>query len=218
MKRGDTFLTTFITPNPNPLTPILFRHGSQQNILVDPLNHELLIVFPQNRFFTQRTAVLPRFQKGRKAGRMESMAAGQKLNGITGCMEGFQADSTVRGGRIERASMGRKSEGLHADPALVTVCMVLRTADPTDPAFNAVELSLVLIIQEDTDRTPVGSQHYVTSLTNLAGVLDQIAPHTLHCLDQVPIHRMGLLKVLLLLIEHLVVTESAADELVTAGR
>jgi hypothetical protein len=86
---------------------------------------------------------------------MESVAAGQKLNGITGRMEGFQADCTVRGGRIERASMGRKSEGLHTDSALVTVCMVLRTADPTDPTFNAVELPLVLVVQEDTDRTPV---------------------------------------------------------------
>ncbi len=87
---------------------------------------------------------------------MESVAAGQELNGITGGMEGFQAHCTVRGGRIERAAMGRKSEGLHADSALITVRMILSTADSTDPAGSAMELPLVLIVQQDTDRTPVG--------------------------------------------------------------
>jgi len=218
MKRCDTFLTTLITPNPNPLTPVLVRHRSKHNILINPLNHELLIVFSQNCFFTQRTAVLPRLQKGRKAGTVESVTAGQELNGITGGMKGFQADSTVRGGRIERAAMGRKSESLYADSALVTVRMVLGTADPTDSTGSAVELPLVLIVQQNTDRTPVFPEYYVASLTDLGSVLDQIASHTLHGLDQVPIHDMCLLKVLLLLIENLGMTEPTAHVLATAGR
>ena len=88
---------------------------------------------------------------------MESVAAGQELNGITGRMEGFQADCTVRGGRIERTAMCRKSEGLHTDPALITVRMVLGATDSADPTGSAMELSLVLVVQQDTDRTPVFS-------------------------------------------------------------
>ena len=71
-------------------------------------------------------------------------------------MEGFQTDSTVREGRIESTAMCRKGCRFHADSALVTVRMVRRAADPTDPAGFAVELPLVLVIQQDTDRTPVG--------------------------------------------------------------
>ena len=146
MKGRDAFLTTLVTPNPNPLSPILLGHRRKRNILINSLNHELLIVFPQNRFFTQRTAVLTRLQKGRKAGGVESVAAGQELNGIAGRMEGFQADSTVRGGRIERASMRRKRKGLYTDPALVTVRMVLCATHAADPALIAVELPLVLVV------------------------------------------------------------------------
>jgi hypothetical protein len=120
-------------------------------------NHELLVLLAHDHLFTERTAPLARFQKGRKAGRVESVAAGQELNGVAGRMEGFQADSTVCGSRIECTSVTRKPRGLYADPAFVTVCMVGRATDSTDPAFITVELPLVLVVQQNTDRTPIRS-------------------------------------------------------------
>ena len=64
---------------------------------------------------------------------------------------------------------------IHTDPTLVAVNMIVRPTDPTDPAFLAVVLTLVLIIQENAEGTPIGAHGCLTGFTDLLGVLNRFA-------------------------------------------
>ena len=77
---------------------------------------------------------------------MESVTAGQELDRLSGSVEGFQANRTVIQGGIEGTSMGVQSCRFHANPALVAVRVLVRSADPTDPALVAVVLTLMIAI------------------------------------------------------------------------
>jgi hypothetical protein len=64
---------------------------------------------------------------------------------------------------------------MYTDPTLVTVNMIVRTTDPTDAAVLAVILSLVLVIQENTQGTPIGAHDCLAGFTDLLGLLNGLA-------------------------------------------
>jgi len=132
-------------------------------------------------------------------------------------MQGLQADRAVVPCCIRQTTVALKGSGLYADTALVAVDMCRCSADAADPAFVAVELPLVLVVQQDTDRTPVPAHDDITLLTDLAGVLHKRTLGASHGNDGVPIHSMGPLHILFVLVLDLVVTESAIKELITTG-
>jgi len=59
----------------------------------------------------------------------------------------------------------------HADATLVAVDMRRCSADAADTALVAVELPLVLVVQEHTNGTPIVPQNYSAALADLAGLL-----------------------------------------------
>ena len=100
---------------------------------------------------------MSRLIEGEVASSVESVATREELYGISGLMEGFQADRAIHATRIIQADMGIYGINMYTDPTLVAVNMIVRTTDPTDPALLAVVLALVLIVQENTQGTPIGS-------------------------------------------------------------
>jgi len=71
--------------------------------------------------------------------------------------------------------MGINTVHMYTDPILITVNMIIRTPDPTDSALLTVILALVLIIQENTQGTPIGAHGCITGFTDLLGVLNGLA-------------------------------------------
>ena len=132
-------------------------------------------------------------------------------------MQGLQADRTVVPRRIGQARMTLKSRRFDADAALVTVDMRRRAADTADAALIAVVLPLVLVIQQDTDGTPVPAHDDAASCADLAGGLFERTLRAAHGLHQMPIHCMGPLHILFVFQSNLVVTEPATKDLITTG-
>ena len=146
MERSDTLLFTVITQDLYAFQSIFFRHRGSQNLRVHILNNISPLVFGMNRLFTQRTGHLSRLIEGDTALAVESMAARKELDGISGFMEGFQADRTIYAARVVQADMGVYTVYINADITLVAVNMIVRTTHSTDAALVAVILALVLII------------------------------------------------------------------------
>ena len=103
------------------------------------------------------------------------MATREELYGISGLMEGFQADRAIHATRIIQADMSIYGIDVDTDATLVAVNMIIRPTDPTDPAFLAVVLALVLIIQENAEGTPIGAHGCLTGFTYLLSVLNGFA-------------------------------------------
>jgi hypothetical protein len=89
--------------------------------------------------------------------------------------------------------------------------MLVGPADPTNPALVAVELPLLFVIEENTDRAPVGAKNGATTIADRVRLLNQVAPHTLDSLDRMSVHRMRLLNVLFPLIVLVIVAKPTAD-------
>jgi hypothetical protein len=105
----------------------------------------------------------------------------------------------------------------HADAALVTVDMRRKSADTADAALVAVELSLVLVVQQNADGTPVPAHDDAAACADLAGGLFERTLRASHGLHQVPIHCMRLLHILFVFQSNLVMTEPATKELIATG-
>ena len=118
---------------------------------------------------------MSRLIEGEVASSVESVATREKLYGISGLMEGFQADRAIHATRIVQANMSIYGIDVDTDATLVAVNMIVRPSDPTDPAFFAVVLALVLIVQENTQGTPIGAHGYVAGFTDLLGLLNGFA-------------------------------------------
>ena len=226
MKRRHTLLSALVTSNPDPLVPVFVRHRGQGNVHVRVFNDKSLIFGTHHHFLTERAAALSRFEKFLKAVGVESVAAGQELDGVSTGVEGVQANRTVVAGGIQSAPVRLKGRRFHANPALVAVRVILGSADPTNAALVAVELPLTIaigkrnfVIQKDTDRAPVGAKNGVATaaVADRMGFLNQVAPHTLDSLDRMSVHRMRLLNVFFPLIVLVVVTKPTAD-IVAAAR
>jgi hypothetical protein len=219
VKRRHTLLSALVTSNPDPLVPVFVRHRGQGNVHVRMFNDKSLIFGTHHHFLTERAAALSRFEKFLKAVGVESVAAGQELDGVSTGVEGVQANRTVVAGGVQSAPVRLKGRCFHANSALVAVYMGLGPADPTNPALVAVELPLVFVIEKDTDRAPVGAKNGVATAVDAdrMGILNHVASHTLDGLDRMSVHRMRLLNVFFPLIVLVVVTKPAAD-IVAAAR
>jgi len=184
-------------------------------------NEEALV---HHQFLTERAASLSRFEKRREAVDMESVTARQELDGVSTGVEGFETNGAVVAGGIQSTPVGLEGRRFHANSALVAVRMVLGAADPTNAALVTVKLALPvaigqrhLVIEENTDRAPVGAESDVTIIADRVGFLNQVASHALDRLDGVPVHRMRLLDVFFSLVVDLVVTKTATDGVTAAG-
>ena len=226
VKRRHALLSALITSNPDPFVPVFVRHRGQGNVHVRVFNDKSLIFGAHHHFLTERAAALSRFEKFLKAVGVESVAAGQELDGVSTGVEGIQANRTVVAGGVQSAPVRLKGRRFHANSALVAVRVILGPADPTNPALVAVELPLTIaigkrnfVIQKNTDRAPVGAKKGAATVVGAdrVGFLSQVTPHTLDGLDRMSVHRMRLLTVLLPLIVDLVVTKPAADVVAAAG-
>jgi hypothetical protein len=93
---------------------------------------------------------------------VKSMAARKELDRISGFMEGFQADRTISATRVVQTDMGIYTIYIDTDVALVTMNMILNPSYSTDAALITVILALVLIIQENTQGTPIGAHGCIT--------------------------------------------------------
>jgi hypothetical protein len=167
---------------------------------------------------------LARFKKFLKAVGVESVAARQELDGVSGGVEGVQANRTIVAGGVQSAPVCLEGRRFHANPTLVAVRVVLSAADPTNPALVAVELSLTIaigkrnfVIQKNTDRAPVGAKNGVATIADRMGFLHHVASHTLDGLDRMSVHRMRFFYVFFSLIVLVVVTKPTADIVSTAG-
>ena len=132
-------------------------------------------------------------------------------------MQGLQADRTVVPCCIGQARMTLECCRFHADAALVTVDMRRKSADTADAALVAVELSLVLVVQQNADGTPVPAHDDAAACADLAGGLFERTLRASHGLHQVPIHCMRLLHILFVFQSNLVMTEPATKELIATG-
>lgn len=103
------------------------------------------------------------------------MAARKELNGISGLMKRFQADRTVYAARVVQTDMGIYTIHIDADITLITVNMIVNPSYSTDPALVAVILTLVLVIQENAQGTPIGAHDGLAGFTDLFGVLNGLA-------------------------------------------
>ena len=219
VKRRHALLSALVTSNPDPLVPVFVRHRGQGNVHVRVFNNEPLVSLIHHHLFTQGTAALARFEKFLKAVGVESVAARQELDGVSTGVEGVQANCTVVAGGVQSTPVRLKGRRFHANSALVAVRMVLGPADPTNSALIAVELPLLFVIEEDTDRAPVGAKDRtiaaaigaIAVVADRVRLLPQVAPHTLDGLDRMPVHRMRLLNVFFPLIVLVVVAKPAAD-------
>ena len=232
VKRRHALLSALITSNPDPFVPVFVRHRGQGNVHVRVFNDKSLIFGAHHHFLTERAAALSRFEKFLKAVGVESVAAGQELDGVSTGVEGIQANRTVVAGGVQSAPVRLKGRRFHANSALVAVRVILGPADPTNPALVAVELPLTIaigkrnfVIQKNTDRAPVGTKDRAIAAAIVAiavvacrvGFLHQVTPHTLDSLDRMSVHRMRFLYIFFSLIVDLVVTKPAADVVAAAG-
>jgi hypothetical protein len=156
--------------------------------------------------------------EGEAASSVESVAAREKLNRIPGFRERFQADRAINAPSIVQADMGIYSIDIDTDTTLITVNVIVRTTDPTDSAFLAVVLALVLIIQENTERTPIGAHSCLAGFTDLLGLLNSLARQAFNLFHGLSVHGMGFLRIFFLLVFDFIMTEPTGKELVTARR
>ena len=105
----------------------------------------------------------------------------------------------------------------HTDPALVAMCMLICAANAADAALVTVVLSLVLVIQEHTDRAPIIAHDYIALFADLASVLNKRTHTASHGHHRMPIHHMSSLHILFVFVLDLVVTEPAIKELIATG-
>jgi len=70
---------------------------------------------------------------------------------------------------------------LHTDTTPITMSVGLSAAYTTDAAGGTVILSLILIIQQDTDGAPVGAQSCAASRTDLCRPLFFLTQHAFDC-------------------------------------
>jgi hypothetical protein len=215
MKNSNTLVLAVITQYLHPFQSIFFRHRGSQNLLVHILNNISPLVFCMNRLFTQGTCDLSRLIEGYYTGSVESVAAGEELDRIPGFMEGFETHRTINTARIVQTDMGINRIYMDTDSTLVTMNMILRTTHPTDSALIAVVLALVLVVQENTQGTPIGAHDGLAGFTDLLGVLNGLTGYAFDLLDRLPIHGMRLLDILFVLILLFVVAEPTRKELVT---
>ena len=132
-------------------------------------------------------------------------------------MERFETDGTIGSGRISDTGMRLQTCGLDTDTALVAMTVFGRTANPTDAAGFTVILSLVFIVQKNTDGAPIGAQSRGTRPTGLASRLYSLTEHTLDRRYGMSIHRMRLLVIGFALIFDGVVAEPTGEEFVATG-
>ena len=216
MKSSNTLLLAVVTQYLHPFQSIFFRHRGSQNLLVHILNNISTLVFCMNRLFTQGTCDLSRLIEGEAAGPVKSVATGKELDRISRFMEGFETDRTINPARIVQTDMGINRIYMNTDPTLVTMNMILRTTHPTDPTLIAMILALVLIVQENTQGTPIGAHDGLAGFTGLLGILNGLTGYAFDFFDCLPIHGMRLLDILFVLILLFVVAEPTRKELVTA--
>ena len=179
MKGGDALLPALVASDADPLVPVFVGHRGQGNVHVGLFNDEPLVFGADHHLLTERTAPLARFEKGGEAVGMESVAAGQELDRFTGRVEGVEANRTVVAGGIQGTSVRLEGRRFHANPALIAVRVVLGAADTTNAALVAVELTLFFIVQEDTDRAPVGAKDStvaaaVDTIDTIASITDRV--------------------------------------------
>jgi len=105
----------------------------------------------------------------------------------------------------------------HADVALITVSMLISAADAADAALVAMVLPLVLVVQKNTNRTPIIAHDYIALFADLASLLNERTLHTSHGLNGMPIHRVASLHILFVFVLDLVMAEPAIKELITTG-
>ena len=159
---------------------------------------------------------MPRFQKGSKAGSVKTVAALEKLRGLPRRVERLEADRAVVEGRIGGARVRVENRGLHTRPALVAVRVGFLAAHAANPALVAVILPLVHVVEQDTDRAPIGAEGHTTRDAGWAGLLLRIAPHTLDDLDGLPVQLVSLLRVGVPFVFRGVVAEAAGEEFAAA--
>jgi hypothetical protein len=87
------------------------------------------------------------------------MTTRQKLERFTGCMERFKTDRAVTCSGIGYATVAfvLQRSLLNTDTATITMPVILYTSYATNTAGITMILALILIIQKDTDRTPISS-------------------------------------------------------------
>lgn len=132
-------------------------------------------------------------------------------------MEGFEADGTVAGGRIRYTSVTIHPRFFDTDATAVTMLVILDATDTTNSTGVTMILSLVFVIQKDTDGAPVSTEAGTAHQADLCGSLLGSATHTFNRGDRMPIHCMGLFGIALLFICDFVVAKTTGHEYVAAG-
>ena len=113
--------------------------------------------------------------------------------------------------------MGFQSGSLDTDSTFMAMSVHVGTSNTANAAIGTMILPLLLIVEEDADRAPVGADRDVAMAACLRGRLFGVAcraPHGAHC---VTIHGVGFFRIFLLFIVHLVMAETAGNKCVATG-
>ena len=100
MEQGHRLCITFIALNVHLFVSVFLGHRRHGNVRIELLNHELLVLIAEHGLFAKRACSLASLQERAHTVGVHRMAAAQKLDGISGRMEGLQADRTVIPRRI----------------------------------------------------------------------------------------------------------------------
>jgi len=92
------------------------------------------------------------------------------------------------------------------------------TSDTANAAVGTMILPFVLIVEEDTDGTPIGAQGGMAMAARLCGRLFGVASGATHGAHCMAIHCVCLLRILFRFVVHFIVAESTGDVRVAAGR
>lgn len=114
--------------------------------------------------------------------------------------------------------MGFQGGSLDTDTAFGAMGVGGGTTNAANAAIGTMILPFVLVIQKDTDGTPIGAEGDMAMTARLCSGLFGVTTGATHGAHSMAIHCVRLLGILFLLVCDFVVAKSTGDVRVAAGR